>query len=624
MSRTNAKKGRSPQSNVGLIVCCTAIVIALLVWVAWVAGSAVSGMSDQVDSPPADLVGFLTGESRWPWPATVFLVLVVAGAGGVGWLVVKNGIGRGTPQKALREKASVMASAKETSGITLADARVSTARLWPGANLDDPNQCGMRAGLMMDGRTPVVIPWEWVTTVLAGPRSGKTLAFAVPQVLRAPGPCVATSNKPDLWSDTAAARADSGTVWLSDLQGISTRPGQDWYWNPLRVVDSQSAALRVASYFVSASREDNARTDAYFDGGAQALLALMMLAAALTGGDLMHVYGWLAEPNRELPGELLLSAGEPLAAERLRTARTLNPRQRDGLYDMARRFIAVMEESRYACAVLPPERHDYGNDDTTIGRMARPRPCVGPEFMVDDFVRSSDTLYALSMEGPDAATPLTTALVGSVFDAAVKCARNHGGRLPTPMVAVLDEAANVCKLSDLPSWYSHFGSQGICVWVFLQSLPQAIDVWGETGADKLVSASNLHIYAGGGVDLGRSTYLADLSKMIGSHDVARWNKTVSQRGAGLFGDQGAQQAWSNESIFTPDELAALNTKYAVAIASGNSPILLRKEFVTDPTNPLHESVRRSKEQVRLDALEPSALQREVLTTVPLSGQEEVQ
>ncbi|WP_373863378.1 TraM recognition domain-containing protein [Rhodococcus marinonascens] len=40
-------------------------------------------------------------------------------------------------------------------------------------------------------------------------------------------------------------------------------------------------------------------------------------------------------------------------------------------------------------------------------------------------------------------------------------AQHTSGRLPIPAVMVLDEAANICKLQQLPDWYSHFGSRGI-------------------------------------------------------------------------------------------------------------------------------------------------------------------
>ena len=44
---------------------------------------------------------------------------------------------------------------------------------------------------------------------------------------------------------------------------------------------------------------------------------------------------------------------------------------------------------------------------------------------------------------------------------ATRLAERRGGRLDPPMVAVLDEAANICKIADLPQLYSHLGSRGI-------------------------------------------------------------------------------------------------------------------------------------------------------------------
>lgn len=614
MSKAQSRKGTTQGPNLAPWVVGFIVVVGLLVWSAWALGSILSGRSAQITWNPATaILGIVSGQLVWPAWAGVLLVAftgsVVAGT----VLVWKKVPRKSHTDKLLSEKAKVMASARDVNGITLAAVKKNAPDLFPGVDLDDSSQCGQRCGVMMDGRTAMYISWEWVATVIAGPRSGKTLSYAVPRLLEAPGPAIGTSNKPDLLSHTHLGRAEKGTVWVSDLQHISTTGGQDWWWNPLRGVSSQSGALKVASYFVTASKTDaNARVDSYFDGGAQALLALMILAAARTDGDLMHVYGWLSEPNRELPSELLAASGDHVAAERLRTARTLNPRQRDGLYDMARRFVAVMEEPAYAASVLPPQRTDYGDQDATLGRIPNPKPRTGPEFLPDEFVRSCDTLYPLSMEGPDAATPLTTALVGTVFEAAVRYARESGGRLPVPMVAILDEAANVCKLGDLPSWYSHFGSQGIVVWTFLQSLPQAVSVWGNEGVDALISASNLHIYAGGAKELGGGTrYLESLSQLIGQHDVARWSTSVNSRSSG-FGDRSQSQSWTKEPVFTVDELGALPSGYAIAVASGNSPIIIRKEFVTDQAHPLYDTVKQSRSSIALSTGSPA--QRGVLAS----------
>lgn len=82
--------------------------------------------------------------------------------------------------------------------------------------------------------------------------------------------------------------------------------------------------------------------------------------------------------------------------------------------------------------------------------------------------------------------------MGRIFDAAQGLARRSpGGRLPVPLAAALDEAANICKLTELPDQYSHFGSQGVVVLTVLQS-PQARKVWSEDQFAALLSASNVH------------------------------------------------------------------------------------------------------------------------------------
>ncbi len=147
------------------------------------------------------------------------------------------------------------------------------------------------------------------------------------------------------------------------------------------------------------------------------------------------------------------------------------------------------------------------------------------------FAAGTDTLYALSMEGPESASALSTALIGQVFDAASRLAGTlPGRRLGTPLTVVLDEAANVCKLAELPNLYSHFGSRGIVVMTILQSAVQGYEVWGENGLRKLWSAANLKIYGGGVAD---EPWLRELSNLIGVHDVSRCPKAPV--GAGRLG-----------------------------------------------------------------------------------------
>ena len=71
--------------------------------------------------------------------------------------------------------------------------------------------------------------WEDMAIVLAGPRSGKSLCYAIPAVLSAPGPCLATSNKGDILDVTAPIRRldhPNGEIWTFDPERIATRTGR--------------------------------------------------------------------------------------------------------------------------------------------------------------------------------------------------------------------------------------------------------------------------------------------------------------------------------------------------------------------------------------------------------------
>ena len=67
------------------------------------------------------------------------------------------------------------------------------------------------------------------------------------------------------------------------------------------------------------------------------------------------------------------------------------------------------------------------------------------------------------------------------------------------MVAVLDEAANICPIRELPQLYCHYGSRGIQVLTMLQSYQQGVGVWGNQGMDALWSAATVKL-VGAGVD----------------------------------------------------------------------------------------------------------------------------
>ena len=176
-------------------------------------------------------------------------------------------------------------------------------------------------------------------------------------------------------------------------------------------------------------------------------------------------------------------------------------------------------------------------------------------------------MYSLSKEGSGSAGPLVTALTVAITEAAEDLAkRSPGGRLPVPMVAVLNEAANLCRRRELPSLYSHYVSRGIVLLTILQSWSQGVEVWGRDGMRKLWSAANVKVYGGG---VSEVEFLGELSQLIGDFDLTTTSVSHGRRG------RSSNVATRRERILDVADLTALPGGRVIVFASGARAALAR-------------------------------------------------
>ncbi|HEY3684788.1 MAG TPA: TraM recognition domain-containing protein [Streptosporangiaceae bacterium] len=391
------------------------------------------------------------------------------------------------------------------------------------------------------GRT-VYASWEDTVLAFMGPRTGKTTTFTVPAVLSAPGPVIATSNKADLWAATAAIREDEtgGEIWLFDPQAVTYQP-QRWWWNPLLHLTTVEDADRLAGHFVLTVADERQRD--LWGPAAQDLLAALLLAAAHTGRSLRDVTQWLTEPGVPTPCELLDSAGFRAMAASLRGAQNGAVETRDGIYQTARTAAKCLNDEAIMAWVTPGDL---------------------PEFDPGAFADSVDTLYLLS-KSRSAAAPLIAALTDATMRAAERRAEQAGGRLDPPLPVILDEAANICRIADLPDLYSHLGSRGIVPVTILQSYEQGTTVWGEAGMAALWGAATKKLI-GAGCDSPRLA--RDLSSLIGQHDVPVRGVTYQD------GRPGENISLRRQEILDPAQIRALAPGTAVLLATGVKPALI--------------------------------------------------
>ncbi|MGW4719723.1 type IV secretory system conjugative DNA transfer family protein [Nocardia sp. NPDC004260] len=391
-----------------------------------------------------------------------------------------------------------------------------------------------------------------------GPRQGKTSSRVIPAIMDAPGVVVATSNKRDVVDATRAHRADKGEVWVFDPQGVAEEENS-WYWDPCAWVrgedggpEAQERAAHLADHF--AASVDNAdKGDAFFEPEGLELLTGLILAAALDGRPITEVFAWVTESSDRTPEKILDPHGFDLVAAALAAQYTDAGKQKSGVFATAKKMCSILKYQRIRSWVTAPAAGE------------RPRRA----FDATEFVRSTgDTLYLLSEEGKASGGPLVTALAAAVADAGKREGTRYGGRMPIPMLIVLDEAANIVRWRDLPKQYSHFGSRGIVVMTILQSWAQGVRCWGADGMGALWSAANIKVLGSGLDDAG---FLRDRSEMVGAHKERTTSVSRGQRPDSVT----ESTSLATEPTLTPSDIGALPRGRCLVFISGHRAVLVR-------------------------------------------------
>ncbi|MBF4592074.1 type IV secretory system conjugative DNA transfer family protein [Curtobacterium sp. VKM Ac-1395] len=543
---------------------------------AWVGLVMASKLSDTNPNLPRDpfkiATGIKKGTIEWTSLATVLSIIVVVIL--IALVVVSIRVLRPSTKNRTRADSAAKYLASTKDLVELQEKR----SLEKAARLGLPDCPGVPLGKDMRTGRMLYASWEDVTIGIAGPRVGKTTSLVVPAILAAPGALLTTSNKPDTVETTRSMRDKVGTTWVFDPQQLVNEE-PSWWWNPLSYVTDDTTAARLAGHFAAGSREVGDKGDAFFDPAGKDLLAGMLLAAALDNRPITDVFAWLTNPdNREMVA-ILRNNDYPLIANDVESASRTSPKQRDGVYGTARKMAACLKNSSIGKWVTP-----------LGGSVAGDRR---KQFSPDEFVRGTDTLYSLSKEGEGTAAPLVTALTVAVVEAGERFAKTQpGGRMATPLLCILDEAANVCRWKDLPDLYSHYGSRGIPIMSIFQSWSQGVDVFTLAGMRKLFSAANEVVYLGG---VKETEWLRELSELLGDYD----HETVSysmNRGVRSTNVQN-----SRRRILDTSELAELPRGRAILLASGlrSSMIKTAPWFESADAEKITESIASYKSGERV-------------------------
>ena len=404
----------------------------------------------------------------------------------------------------------------------------------------------------------VLASCEEVTLRIGGPRSGKSGSLAC-HGLDAPGALLVTTSRTDLLNATRDVRAAKGRVEVFNPTGLGDLESTV-RWSPLAGCVNYATAMRRAADLIplSGTSTDAAR----WDEQARSLLTTLLHAAALKGGTMRTVLGWISPADAIARDDILnalrrSTAGAPAAGQAAfgePTSTTVR-----AMVDQIRSLYLTNDRTltSITTTLLP---HLRWVNDPTIAAVADADLHDPALLDVAAFVAGGrDSLYLIGREG--GAHTLIGALTAEVAHQVRMHAERSGGRLTPPMTALLDEAALTCGPIPLHDWTSDMGGRNFTLHIVVQSLAQLRDVWGrERAATILGNTGTLMVFG----NLKSREDLEDVSALCGIRLVA------------VDPDDNRPLP-----VFTPAEIAALPEGQALVLRNGLRPIIGRAPMAWD-------------------------------------------
>jgi type IV secretion system protein VirD4 len=419
---------------------------------------------------------------------------------------------------------------------------------------------GAFLGLDLNGRWLGVSP-EDALLVIGPPRQGKTTGVIIPSVLIAPGACVSTSVKDDVFCATYKARSQYGRVWRCDPSGEESVPEgvTTLRWSPVSAASTWDAAQLIAESMANAMKQGDAE-NAHFIDKSKELLAPLLYAAHVGRRSIVDVSRWvhrLHEHNVVNEIGLLLEdaasaqdEGAELANDVLLAIITTEEREKSGIISTTNRILRAY---------------------TTLGGR---RMGADPNFDPDKFVRSTDTVYITTPADRQALyAPIIVGLLEQVRYAAYRrhARQTRGEEVVKPHVSlILDEIANTAPIP-VPAIVSEAGGQGVQVVAATQDFSQMSARWGQS-AESLWTLFKAKLILSG---VGHTPTLESISQLLGEYDRLSVSKATGSTASGPWpwdwSGRGSQRTRSTTYSYvrqrqlSPGEIANLPAGHALAV-----------------------------------------------------------
>jgi type IV secretion system protein VirD4 len=430
-----------------------------------------------------------------------------------------------------------------------------------------PSQHSVYLGRAQYGIT-LRIPVQEHVAIFGPPREGKS-GWLARATMYYRGSVVSTSSKPDMFTLTSGVRARSGPVHVFNPQGIGGVPSTI-QWSPIAGCINESTAMRMADAFANAVDTDGTDDGTFWSMTAAGYLRAMFHAAALAGGDLRYVTGWIMSPASSEQAEIILrTAGKTQWADQLAGYRGPAEKTNATVKMVMAGAVEFMNDPALGIAALP------GDSDS---------------FDIERFLLGGGTLYMIAKGngGQCALAPLFAALASEIQYQATVIGSRMGGRLDPPLGMFLDEITQIVPVP-LPQWMADSGGQGVQLFPVFHGRAQMVGRWGEDGAQTIMDTSS------------------SIVMLPGAHDPATLQALSDLAGKILFRVPGMEPRQEHD-ILTPAMIRQLPPHRGLVIRRAYAPVIVKM--------PLAWKSRKYKAICKLNGTGAAAIRPAMLSALP--------
>jgi type IV secretion system protein VirD4 len=394
------------------------------------------------------------------------------------------------------------------------------------------------------------VPLEEHVLFVGPPRGGKTGVLAS-VIMRYPGPVLSSSTKADVFLLTSGLRAAVGPVHMFNPQGIGGIPST-FRWNPIAGCADPQVAIRRADAFSQAVSMGGVEDASFWTAKASDYLRAFFHAAALAGGDMRLVAGWVLTDNPGDAEQILAGHGAGEWAAQVAELRGAANKTIQTIRMTMSRSLAFLYDPQLAQAVLP---------------------APGTGLDIPRFLARSGTLYMVAESRNDDASPvaaLFACLANEVrFTAELTGSTMPGGRLDPPLLMALDEIVQTCPVP-LPSWLSDAGGKGIQILVVTHGTGQLKSRWQDNGAQVILDTCGTQVWLPGITDTDTLDKASKLCGQAGLYEHTR-PRGLSGRRDRYPGDE----RLSRVDVMSPDMIRQLPEGRALVIRGSLAPVVVK-------------------------------------------------